>query len=164
MQVSDFIAILKADFGRFRPVSADFRPVSVVSAVSAAGRYVRYGRYGSILAESARFWPNQPDSARIEADLARIEPHRREASRVGANPRKKKKKPRRGPTRGQPRRTLRPASRRVGRGCGTPGAASVLSSFFLTFDYSILTLCSSNITCDSSFVTFGGSLIFFPHI
>ena len=33
--------------------------------------------------------------------------------------------------------------------------------FFLTFDGSILTLCSSNITCDNSFLIFGGSLIFF---
>ena len=44
------------------------------------------------MADTARFWPNQPGSAQIEADLARIEPHRRESSRVGANPRKKKKK------------------------------------------------------------------------
>ena len=28
----------------------------------------------------------------------------------------------------------------------------------------ILTLCNSNITCDSSFVTFDGSLIFFSHL
>ena len=32
--------------------------------------------------------------------------------------------------------------------------------FFLTFDDTILTLCSTNITCDYTFVTFGGSLIF----
>ena len=108
MQVSDFPAILKADFGRFRPVSACFRPVSAC-----------FGRIGSIgrrpirpdMADMARFWPNQPDSARIEADSARIEPHRRESSRVDANPRKKKKKKRRcGPTHGQPRRTPRPSS------------------------------------------------------
>ena len=30
--------------------------------------------------------------------------------------------------------------------------------FFLTFDGFIFTMCSSNITCDSSLVTFGGSL------
>ena len=79
MQVSDFPAILKADFGRFPAC---------------------FGRIGSIgrrpiradMADLARFWPNQPDSARIEADSARIEPHQRESSRVGANPRKKKKK------------------------------------------------------------------------
>ena len=32
--------------------------------------------------------------------------------------------------------------------------------FFLTFDDIILTLCSTNIICDYTFVTFGGSLIF----
>ena len=32
--------------------------------------------------------------------------------------------------------------------------------FFLTFDSFILILCSSNIICDSSFVTFDGLLIF----
>ena len=37
----------------------------------------------------------------------------------------------------------------------------VVLFFFLIFDGSIPTLCSSNITCDCSFVTFGGSLIFF---
>ena len=99
MQVSDFIAILKADFGRFRPVSADFRPVSVVSAVSAAGRYVRYGRYGPILAESARFGANRSRFGTNRAASARIEPCRRESEK-----KKKKKKPRRGPTRGQQRR------------------------------------------------------------
>ena len=36
-----------------------------------------------------------------------------------------------------------------------------LSFFFLTFDGFILTLCDSNITYDSSFVTLGGFLIFF---
>ena len=36
--------------------------------------------------------------------------------------------------------------------------------FFLTFNGTILTLCSTNITCDCTFVTFGSSLIFFPHI
>ena len=36
--------------------------------------------------------------------------------------------------------------------------------FFLTFDGSILTLCSSNITCDNSFLTFGGSFTLFFHI
>ena len=36
--------------------------------------------------------------------------------------------------------------------------------FFLIFDNSILSLCSSNITCDCSFVIFGGSHFFFPHI
>ena len=36
--------------------------------------------------------------------------------------------------------------------------------FFLTFDGSILTLCSSNIICDSSFLTFGSSLTFFSYL
>ena len=61
------------------------------------------------MADTARFWPNQPGSARIKADSARIEPHRRESSRAGANPRKKKKR-RRGPTRRQSHLTPRPAS------------------------------------------------------
>ena len=38
------------------------------------------------------------------------------------------------------------------------------SYFFLTFDGIILTLCSTNVTCDYTFVTFGGSLIFFSHL
>ena len=82
MHVSDFTAILKADFGRsglFRPVSGLFRQYRLPADMSD-------------MADTARFWPNQPDSARIEADSARIEPHRRESSRVGANPIKKKKK------------------------------------------------------------------------
>ena len=79
MQVSDFPAILKADFGRFRPVSAVFRPVSAVSAADRYTRYARYGRYGPILAESARFGTNRAASARIE-------PSRRESEK------KKKKK------------------------------------------------------------------------
>ena len=37
----------------------------------------------------------------------------------------------------------------------------VVLLFFLTFDGNILTLCSTNITCDYTFVTFGSSLIFF---
>ena len=36
--------------------------------------------------------------------------------------------------------------------------------FFLTFDGTTLTLCSTNIICDCTFVTFGGSFIFFPYI
>ena len=36
--------------------------------------------------------------------------------------------------------------------------------FFLTFDGFILTLYSTNITRDCTFVTFGGSFIFFYHI
>ena len=86
--------------GRFRPFPACFGRIG--------RRPIRPD-----MVNTARFWPNQSDSmrieadsARIEADSARIEPHRRESSRVSANPRKKKKKKRRrGPTRGQPRRT-----------------------------------------------------------
>ena len=100
MQVSDFTAILKADFGRFRPVSADFRPVSVVSAVSAAGRYVRYGRYGPNLAESARFGANRSRFGTNRAASARIEPSRRESEK-----KKKKKNP----------DAVRRAGNRVGR-------------------------------------------------
>ena len=103
MQVSDFTAILKADFGRFRPVSACFRHVSacfsrfpacfgLFQPFSGLFRPYRQYRPPADMADTARFWPNQPYSARIEADSARIQPHRRESSRVGANPRKKKKK------------------------------------------------------------------------
>ena len=77
-----------ASFGFYSHTQGRFRPFPAC-----------FGRIGSIgrrpirpdMADMARFWPNQPDSARIEADSARIEPHRRESSRVGANPRKKKK-------------------------------------------------------------------------
>ena len=73
MQVSAFPAIFKAGFGRF-PTCIGRRPIRPE------------------MADTARFWPNQPGSARIEIDSARIEPHQRESSRVGANSRKKKKK------------------------------------------------------------------------
>ena len=97
MQVSDFPAILKADFGRF---------------LACFGRFPAcFGRIGSIgrrpiranmadMVDMARFWPNQPDSARIEADSARIEPHRRESDK-----KKKKKNP----------DAVRRAGNRVGR-------------------------------------------------
>ena len=62
---------------------------------------------------------------RIKADLARIEPRRRESSRVGTNPRKKKKKHRRGT---DMRVTTSDAASRVGRGCGTLPVVFVLSS------------------------------------
>ena len=79
MQVSTFKAIFKADFGRFRPVPAVFRPISVVSAISAASRY------GSI-------WPIQPDFGRISPVRLESKPIRHESSRiVGADLRKKKK-------------------------------------------------------------------------
>ena len=106
MQVSAFPAIFKADFGRFRRVSA----------ISAAGRYD----------------PIWPDFGRISRVRRESKPIRHESSRIGANWAEsariwEKKKRRCGPTRGQPRRTPRPASRRVGHGCGTSGAAFVLS-------------------------------------
>ena len=74
--------LFPACFGLIRPISGLFRPY----------RQYRPPADTSDMADTARFWPNQPDSARIEADSARIEPHRRESSRVGSNPRKKKKK------------------------------------------------------------------------
>ena len=40
----------------------------------------------------------------------------------------------------------------------------VVLLIFLTFEAFILTLCSTNIICNSSFVTFGGSLFFLLHI
>ena len=102
-QVSAFPAIFKANFGRFRQVSA----------ISPAGRY-------------DPIWPIRPDFGRISPVRRESKPIWHELSRVSANPRKKKKR-RCGPTRGQPRRMPCPTSRRVGRRCGTSGAASVLS-------------------------------------
>ena len=72
MQVSDFPAILKADFGRFRSVLAVFRPVSAVSAVSATGRYVP-------------IWPIRLDFGRISPIRRESKPIRHESSRIGAN-------------------------------------------------------------------------------
>ena len=109
-QVLAIPAIFKANFGRFRHVSA----------VSAAGWYYL-------------IWWIWPDFGQISPVRRESKPHRHESSRNVANRaasariREKKKKSRRGPTRGQSRRTLRPSSLRVGRGCGTSGAASVLS-------------------------------------
>ena len=99
-QVSAFPAIFKADFGRFRPVSAA-------------------GRYGPILAESTRFGVNRSGFGTNRAESARNREKKKK---------KKKKHRRRGPTPRQPRRTPRPASRHVRRECSTSGAASVLSS------------------------------------
>ena len=73
MQVSAFPAIFKAGFDRF-PTCIGRRSIRPE------------------MADTARFWPNQPGSMRIEIDSARIESHQRESSRVGANSRKKKKK------------------------------------------------------------------------
>ena len=76
MRISAFLARFKADFGHIgrigrRPLRPD-------------------------MADTARFWPNQLGLVRIEADSARIEPRRCGLSLVGVNPRKKKKKLRRG--------------------------------------------------------------------
>ena len=85
-QVSALTAIFKADFGRFRPVPAVFRPIS---AVSAAGRY-------------DPIWPIRPDFGRISPVRRKSKPIRHESSRIYLNPRKKKKKKRRrDPTCGQ---------------------------------------------------------------
>ena len=86
MQVSALTAIFKADFGRFRPFFGLFRPYRPPADTT------RYGRYGPILAESAQFSANRSRFGTNRAASARIEPHRRESSRVGANLRKKKKK------------------------------------------------------------------------
>ena len=69
MQVSALTAIFKADFGRFRPVPAVFRPIS---AVSAAGRY-------------DPIWPIRPDFGRISLIWRESKPIRHESSRIGAN-------------------------------------------------------------------------------
>ena len=91
--------------------------------------------FSRIRADSARFAPMRLDSCRIGFDSHRIGLIRHESSHIGANRaesarirEKKIKKRRRGPTRRQLRRTPRPASRHVRRGCSTSGAASVLSS------------------------------------
>ena len=94
MQVSDFPAILKADFGRFLACFGRF-PACFDRIGSIGRRPIR-----TDMADMARFWPNQPDSVQIEADSARIEPHRRESEE-----KKKKKNP----------DAVRRAGNRVGR-------------------------------------------------
>ena len=117
MQVSDFTAILKADFGRFRLVSACFDRFP-----ACFGRIG--GRYFPI-------WPIRPDFGRISPIRRESKPIRHESSRIGANRaesariREKKKKTQ---TRSDAWATASDAASRVGRGCGTPGATSVLSS------------------------------------
>ena len=115
-----------ASFGFYSHTQGRFRPFPACFGLFRPYQQYRPPADTSDMADTARFWPNQPDSARIEADSARIERHRRESSRVGANPRKKKKK--KTQTRSDSRATASDAASRVGRGCGTPGAASVLSS------------------------------------
>ena len=79
-QVSAFPAIFKADFGLFRHVSA----------VSGLFRSIGRRPIRPNMADTAQFWPNQPGSVQIKADLTRIESRWHESSRVNVNPRKKK--------------------------------------------------------------------------
>ena len=67
-----FSAIFKANFGLFRLISACFDRIG-------------YPSIRPNMADTARFWPNQLGSARIEADLARIEPSRRESEKKKKN-------------------------------------------------------------------------------
>ena len=82
VRISAVPASFKADFGRFRPVSA----ISVA------------GRYSPILAKSARFGANWSQFSANRAESARI------------REKKKKKNSNAAPTRGQPHRTPRPTS------------------------------------------------------
>ena len=115
MQVSDFLATFKADFGRFRSISAVFRPIS---AVSAAGRY-------------DPIWPIRLDFGRISPVRRESKPIQHELSRIGTNRaesvwiREKKKK--KTQMRSDTRATTSDAASLVGRSCDTSGAASVLS-------------------------------------
>ena len=72
MQVSDFSAIFKADFGRFRRISAVFRPVSAVPAVLATSRY-------------DPIWPIRLYFGQISSVRRRLKPIRHELSRIGTN-------------------------------------------------------------------------------
>ena len=137
MQVSDFPAKFKADFCRFRRISAVFRPISVVSAA---------GRYDPILAESARFDANRSRFGTNRAASARIEPSRRESEK------KKKKKTQ---TWSEARATASNAASRVGRECGTSGAVSVLSSLSLT---------EMNHVCTPYFVRRNKDTLFFGRV
>ena len=108
MQVSDFTAILKADFGLFPACFGLFRPYRQYRPPADTSRY---GRYGPMLAESARFGANRSRFGTNRAESARI--------------REKKKTQ----TRSDVRATASDAASRVGRGCGTSGAASVFSRY-----------------------------------
>ena len=123
MQVSDFPAIFKADFDRFRRISAIFRPVS---AVSAASRYdpiwpiwLNFGRISPVWRESK---PIQRESKPIQRESSRIGTNRAESARI-----RQKKKKKKTQARSDKRVTTSDAASRVGRSCGTFGAASVLS-------------------------------------
>ena len=112
----------KASFGFSGHIQGQFRPFPA-----------SFSRFRHVLAASRYdpIWPNQPGSTRIEADSARIEPHRHESSRISANWAEsariweKKKKTQ---TLTDARATTLDAASHVGRGCDTSGAASVLSS------------------------------------
>ena len=107
-------------FQLFQPVS---RPISAYF-----GRICRRPIWPD-MADTARFWPNQPGSVRIEADWTRIKLSRRESKK-----KKKKKKLRRGTD------VRATALGRIGRGCGTVPATSVLSRlkpYFHLFHYFI---------------------------
>ena len=114
MQVLDFPAIFKADFGRFRRISAVFR---LISAVSAAGRY-------------DTIWPIRLDFGRISLVRRESKPIRQESSRISVNRpesvriREKKKKMQ---TLFDMRAIASDAVSRIGRRSGTSGVASVLS-------------------------------------
>ena len=75
MQVSDFPAIFKADFGRFWHISACF------GCIDRIGRRLMRPD----MADTARFWPNQPGFGRISPIQRESKPIRRESSRIGAN-------------------------------------------------------------------------------
>ena len=112
----------KKEEGKFRLFRPYSRPISAVSGMfrpfPACFDRIGCRPIRPDMTDTARFWPNQTDSVRIEADLARIEPHWREFE-------KKKKKTQ---TRTNARATTSDAVSRVGRGCDTSGAAFVLSS------------------------------------
>ena len=118
----------KASLGFSGHIQGRFRPISVVSGVFRPflACFSRIGRrlIWPDMADTAQLWLNQPGSARIEADSAQIELRWCESSRVGMNPRKKKKKTQ---TRIDAWATASDAASRIGRGCGTSDAASVLS-------------------------------------
>ena len=108
MQVSDFPAKFKADFCRFRRISAVFRPISVVSAAG------RYDPIWPIWPNSGRISPVWHESKPIRHELSLVEANRAASARIKPSQRESKKKKEKSsdtaPTRGQPRWTLCPAS------------------------------------------------------
>ena len=72
----------KASFGFSGHIQGQFRPFPVCFDRFPAC----FGRIGRRpirpdMVDTARFWPNQPSSAQIKADSARIKPHRRESEK-----------------------------------------------------------------------------------